>query len=271
MANRAVQYAMVDAFTGEPFKGNPAAVCLLDDEAAADDDRWLQSVAAEFNVSQTAFLSRRDGGSSSFTPRFRLRWFSPATEVPLCGHGTLASAHLLFTAVLAKQHDVIEFVTESGVLTARKVPVASSRPRVTEEEQGKPFIELDFPTSDVLVDCSSSHELPSIFLKAAPVVGVHRAAITDDFIVELSSGEEVADVLPNLEQLKKCAGRGVIVTGQAPPGCGYDFFSRFFAPKKGVDEVSKRTGTLYLELDAANRRVKIQGQAVTVMVGTLLA
>ncbi|VAH14516.1 uncharacterized isomerase BH0283-like isoform X2 [Triticum dicoccoides] len=236
MANRAVQYAMVDAFTGEPFKGNPAAVCLLDDEAAADDDRWLQSVAAEFNVSQTAFLSRRDGGSSSFTPRFRLRWFSPATEVPLCGHGTLASAHLLFTAVLAKQHDVIEFVTESGVLTARKVPVASSRPRVTEEEQGKPFIELDFPTSDVLVDCSSSHELPSIFLKAAPVVGVHRAAITDDFIVELSSGEEVADVLPNLEQLKKCAGRGVIVTGQAPPGCGYDFFSRFFAPKKGVDE-----------------------------------
>ena len=74
-----------------------------------------------------------------------------------------------------------------------------------------------------------------------------------------------------MEQLKKCAGRGVIVTGQAPPGCGYDFFSRFFAPKKGVDEVSKRTGTLYLELDAANRRVKIQGQAVTVMVGTLLA
>ena len=129
--------SQVDAFATEPFKGNPAAVCLLDDEAAADDDRWLQSVAAEFNVSQTAFLSRRDGGSSSFTPRFRLRWFRPATEVPLCAHGTLASAHFLFTAVLAKQQDVIEFVTESGVLTARKVPVASSRPRVTEEEQGK--------------------------------------------------------------------------------------------------------------------------------------
>uniref|UniRef100_A0A452Y093 Phenazine biosynthesis-like domain-containing protein n=2 Tax=Aegilops tauschii subsp. strangulata TaxID=200361 RepID=A0A452Y093_AEGTS len=169
----------VDAFTGEPFKGNPAAACLLD-----DDDRWLQSVAAEFNVSQTAFLFRRDGGSSSSsTPRFRLRWFSPRTEVPLCGHGTLASAHFLFTAVLAKQQDVIEFVTESGILTAWKVPGASSRPRVTEEEQAKPFIELDFPTSDVLVDCSSTHELPSIFLKAAPIVGVHRGATTDDFIV----------------------------------------------------------------------------------------
>ena len=299
MVKRAVQYAMVDAFTGEPFKGNPAAVCLLEDDDA--DDRWLQSIAAEFNVSQTAFLSRCDASSNSSTPRFRLRWFSPAVEVALCGHGTLASAHFLFTAVLAEQHDVVEFVTQSGILTARKVPAASSLPRVTKAEEGKPFIELDFPTGDVFVDCSSTHEheLPSIFQKAAPVVSVHRAAFTDDFIVELSSGEEVVEVVPNMEQLKKCAGRGVIVTGQAPPRSGYDFFSRFFSPKWGIDEdpvcgsahcavapywarklgkqkltafqVSKRTGTLYLEFNAANQRIKIQGQAVTVMVGTLLA
>ncbi|XP_044366359.1 uncharacterized isomerase BH0283-like [Triticum aestivum] len=300
MVKRAVQYAMVDAFTGEPFKGNPAAVCLLEDDDAVDD-RWLQSIATEFNVSQTAFLSRSNAGSNSSTPRFRLRWFSPAVEVALCGHGTLASAHFLFTAVLAEQNDVVEFVTQSGILTARKVPAASSLPRVTEAEEGKPFIELDFPTGDVFVDCSSTHEhdLPSIFQKAAPVVSVHRRLHSDRgfFQVELSSGEEVVDVVPNMEQLKKCAGRGVIVTGQAPPRSGYDFFSRFFSPKWGIDEdpvcgsahcavapywarklgkqkltafqVSKRTGTLYLEFNAANQRMKIQGQAVTVMVGTL--
>ncbi|XBI76263.1 hypothetical protein VPH35_069522 [Triticum aestivum] len=271
MVKRAVQYAMVDAFTGEPFKGNPAAVCLLEDDDAVDD-RWLQSIATEFNVSQTAFLSRSNAGSNSSTPRFRLRWFSPAVEVALCGHGTLASAHFLFTAVLAEQNDVVEFVTQSGILTARKVPAASSLPRVTEAEEGKPFIELDFPTGDVFVDCSSTHEhdLPSIFQKAAPVVSVHRRLHCGTFIRR---------------------------RGQAPPRSGYDFFSRFFSPKWGIDEdpvcgsahcavapywarklgkqkltafqVSKRTGTLYLEFNAANQRMKIQGQAVTVMVGTL--
>jgi predicted PhzF superfamily epimerase YddE/YHI9 len=138
----------VDAFAAEPFKGNPAAVCLLEDAAKAADDRWLQAVAAEFNLSETAYLLR--GSSDGAAPRFQLRWFTPAAEVPvhlrtrysaqllslesshecspappfqveLCGHATLAFAHFLFTSVLAEHDAVVEFVTKSGILTAKKV------------------------------------------------------------------------------------------------------------------------------------------------------
>ncbi|KQK07530.1 uncharacterized protein LOC100828893 [Brachypodium distachyon] len=304
MAKRATQYVVVDAFAGEAFKGNPAAVCLLEDEDVhGADERWLQSVAAEFNAPMTAFLSRTLNASSAAPapPRFHIRWFSPATEVALCGHATLASAHFLFTAVLvpAPEEDMMaEFVTKSGMtLAAKKVPAP------VPEKKTKAFIELDFPICEVLVDCTASagHELPSsLFLNdGLKVASVHRTSITDDFIVELSSGKEVVHVLPNVEQMKKCAGRAVIVTGQAPPGSAFDFVSRVFGPKLGVDEdlvcgsahcalapywagklgkqkltafqVSKRNGTLYLELDDANRRVKIQGEAVTVMSGALLA
>ncbi|XBI26869.1 hypothetical protein VPH35_051479 [Triticum aestivum] len=215
-------------------------------------------------------------------------------QVALCGHATLATAHFLFTSVLAERHGVVEFVTKSGVLTAKKVPAPEA------EKQGKLFIELDFPMSDY-VRCDPAGELPSIpeTLNGAPVVSVHKSVTTNDFIVELSSGKEVADVLPNIEEIRKCAGRGVIVTAPAPAGSGYDFFTRFFCPKFGIDEdpvcgsahcvlapywggklgkqkliafqVSPRSGTLYLELDVVNRRVRIQGEAVTVMAGTLFA
>ncbi|XP_047056208.1 uncharacterized isomerase BH0283-like [Lolium rigidum] len=296
MAKKSIQYVVVDAFTAEPFKGNPAAVCLLEDDASAPtgDARWMQSVAVEFNLSQTAFLSRDSScPADAATPRFHLRWFTSVTEVALCGHATLASAHFLFTSVLA-EHGVVEFATKSGILTAKKVPAPET------EEQGKLFIELDFPSSD-FVCCGSADELPSIpdTLNGASVVSVHKSVATTDFIVELSSGKEVADVLPNIEEIKKCAGRGVIITGPAPAGSGYDFFTRFFCPKWGIDEdpvcgsahcvlapywakklgkqklvafqVSPRSGVLYLELDAANHRVRLQGEAVTVMAGTLFA
>ncbi|KQK03791.1 uncharacterized protein LOC100827266 [Brachypodium distachyon] len=300
MGKKAIRYAVVDAFAAEPFKGNPAAVCLLEEEhaAAAADDRWMQAVAAEFNLSETAFLARDLSRAGAAAPRFHLRWFTPVTEVDLCGHATLASAHFLFTTVLA-EHGVVEFMTRSGILTAKKVPEAEST-GAPGEEQGKQFIELDFPRID-FVDCNSSHEMPSIpkTLNGAPIISVHKSATDGDLIVELSSGEEVVNMLPNIDEIKKLACRGLLVTGPAPAGSGYDIFTRFFCPKFGINEdpvtgsvhcvlapywggklgkqklkafqASPRGGTLYLELDDENQRVRIQGEAVTVMAGTLLA
>ncbi|KAF0897911.1 hypothetical protein E2562_001619 [Oryza meyeriana var. granulata] len=255
----------------------------------------MQSVASEFNLSETAFLVREP--SAAAAPRFRLRWFTPFAEVDLCGHATLASAHYLFTTVLAKQHAaMVEFVTKSGILTAKKVP-APVNSRVSGEE--KLFIELNFPMID-LVEYNSAEMLPMTeTLNGAHIVSVWKSSTAGDLIVELSSGKEVADIIPHIDEIKKCDGRGVIVTGPAPPGSDYDFFSRFFCPKFGIDEdpvcgsahcvlapywggklgkqkltafqASPRSGTLYLELDGENRRVRIQGEAVTVMTGTLLA
>ncbi|VAH60028.1 unnamed protein product [Triticum turgidum subsp. durum] len=300
MCKKAIRYAVVDAFATEPFKGNPAAVCLLDDDNAADE-RWMQSVATEFNLSETAFLVRDLSRPASAAPLFHLRWFTPVTEVDLCGHATLASAHFLFTAVLP-EHGMIEFMTKSGILTAKKVPA----PGGAGEAHGKLFIELNFPMIDFL-DCNEMPSIPET-LNGAPVVSVHKSAADGDLIVELSSAKEVADILPNIEEIKKLSCGGIMVTGPAPAGSGYNFFTRLFCPKFGMDEdpvtgsihcvlgpfwgrklgkqkltafqvcfrrfncldASPRGGTLYLELDDANRRVKIQGETVTVMSGTLL-
>ncbi|WVZ90676.1 hypothetical protein U9M48_036958 [Paspalum notatum var. saurae] len=293
MAKKPIRYAVVDAFAAGPFKGNPAAVCLLE---AAADERWMQSVAAEFNLSETAFLLR---DTAAAAPRFHLRWFTPTAEVDLCGHATLASAHFLFTCVLAEHGDgagAVEFATKSGVLTAKKVPAREESAGVSGD--GKRFIELDFPMIDYF-ECDAA-ELPSIprTLNGASVVAVHKSA-AGDLIVEVSSGKEVMDITPDITEMKKCSGTGIIVTGPATPGSGYDFFTRYFAPNFGIDEdpvtgsvhcalapywgvklgqqkltalqVSPRSGTLFLELEAAARRVRIQGEAVTVMTGTLLA
>ncbi|XP_047058493.1 uncharacterized isomerase BH0283-like [Lolium rigidum] len=300
MGKKAIRYAVVDAFATEPFKGNPAAVCLLEEEnaAAAADDRWMQSVATEFNLSETAFLVRDSSRPVGAAPRFHLRWFTPVTEVELCGHATLASAHFLFTTVLAED-GMIEFMTKSGILTAKKVPAPGTTGGVQGEEQGKLFIELDFPMIGFL-DCNDN-EMPSIpeTLNGASIVSVHKSAADGDLIVELSSAKEVADILPSIDEIRKLSCGGVMFTGPAPAGSGYDFFTRLFCPKFGMDEdpvtgsihcvlgpywgrklgkqkltafqASPRGGTLYLELDDANRRVKIQGETVTVMAGTLLA
>ncbi|KAK1664031.1 hypothetical protein QYE76_052190 [Lolium multiflorum] len=296
MGKKAIRYAVVDAFAAEPFKGNPAAVCLLEDEGAAADERWMRSVAAEFNLSDTAFLVRDSTRPAAAAPRFYLRWFTPVTEVNLCGHATLASAHFLFTTVLA-EHGMVEFMTRSGILTAKKVTTPGS---VSEEEQGKLFIELDFPM-DSFVGCNTADDMPLIpeTLNGASVVSVHKSKADGDLIIELSSAKEVAHIVPTIDEIKSLDSRGLIVTGPAPAGSGYNFFTRFFCPKFGIDEdpvtgsihcvlapywgrklgkqkltayqASPRGGTLYLELDNANGRVQIKGEAVTVMDGTLLA
>ncbi|PNT71828.1 uncharacterized protein LOC104583232 [Brachypodium distachyon] len=141
----------VNAFADEAFKGNPAAVCLLEGEDVnGADERWLQSVATEFNAPMTAFLSRTThAAAAAAPPRFHIRWFSPVTEVTLCGHATLAAAHFLFTAVLIAAEDgddmMAEFVTKSGmILAAKKVPAPVLQSQVS-SSTCPAFIELDFP------------------------------------------------------------------------------------------------------------------------------
>ncbi|XP_020580664.1 uncharacterized protein LOC110024834 [Phalaenopsis equestris] len=304
MARRSVRYAVVDAFTDTPFKGNPAAVCLLEEEAGVDDN-WMQNVAKEFNLSQTAFLvpsaaSVAVSEVSAFSyPRFRLRWFTPVEEVKLCGHATLASAHFLFTSGLVKS-EIIEFDTAFGILTTKKVhefrKLDSAEPYPN--GNGESFsIELDFPLVQV-VDCVSE-EIPSFpeTLKDLPIVDVHKTSF-GDLLVELTSGKELADVKPNLVELKRCAGRGVIMTAPAPPGTGFDFFSRFFCPKLEINEdpvcgsahcalapywsrklgklnliayqASPRSGILDLQVDEGRNRVLMRGKAVTTMAGFLM-
>ncbi|KAF7804764.1 putative isomerase [Senna tora] len=239
MAKKFVKYSVVDAFTQSPFKGNPAAVCFLEEER---EDEWLQAVAAEFNISETCYLTRIADSDASLTatsnPRFRLRWFTPVTEVKLCGHATLAAAYTLFSSGLVASH-IIEFVTLSGVLTAKKIPeinitTASNLPNG--ENQDGYFIELDFPVDPTtefdFVDTSQISEA----LDGATIIDIKRTTIGDDILVILTSGKSVAELKPQLDAIVKCPGRGIIVTGAAPSESGFDFYSRFFCPKFGISE-----------------------------------
>jgi PhzF family phenazine biosynthesis protein len=253
----------IDAFTSEAFRGNPAAVCLLDRER---DAAWMQNVAAEMNLSETAFLLPHDDGYS-------LRWFTPAVEVALCGHATLASAHALW-----EEHGLgsARFHTKSGVLTA---------------ERNGDLIELDFPaTREERVDAPEGL-LESLGISDPVYVGKNKF----DYLVEVASEAIVRKLDPDHAQLRRIPARGVIVTSRATME-GADFVSRFFAPGSGVDEdpvtgsahccltpywsaklgketmtayqASQRGGFVYVRL--AGDRVKLRGHAVTVLRGELL-
>ncbi|RWV91319.1 hypothetical protein GW17_00046400 [Ensete ventricosum] len=179
--------------------------------------------------------------------------------VKLCGHGTLAAAHFLWTSGLVSS-TVIEFATKSGILTAKKVIRSNllGAPNVALNEAGEKFsIELDFPV--IPVGGCNAAEMPSI-----------TETLNGASIVELSSGKEVVDLHPNFDEIQKCAGNGLIVTAPAPPGSEYDIFTRFFCPKFGINEASPRGGRLDLQLVEETQRVCIRGEAVTVMVGSLL-
>jgi PhzF family phenazine biosynthesis protein len=201
----------VDAFTAEPFAGNPAAVCLLDADA---DPGWMQRVAAEMNLSETAFLR-----PEAEAGRYRLRWFTPAVEVELCGHATLASAHVLWTEGLAEAGRGLRFDTASGPLAARR--------------DGDGAIWLDFPA-----DAAEPVDPPAGLLEAlggGPAGFVGRGRF--DYLVELADEAAVRDLAPDVRGLAAAGARGVIVTAAAAPGAGgHDFVSRFFAPGAGVDE-----------------------------------
>jgi PhzF family phenazine biosynthesis protein len=255
----------VDAFTGKPFAGNPAAVCLLPQPAGAE---WMQQVAREMNLSETAFLVRQGDG-------FQLRWFTPAVEVDLCGHATLASAHVLWQEGHLKPEETARFHTRSGLLTARRSGES---------------IEMDFPAVH-----GEPAPAPAQLVQALGVTPQYVGKNRFDYLVQVDSEETLRGLRPNFALLETLPIRGLIVTSvaAAPP---YDFVSRFFAPAAGINEdpvtgsahcclgpfwktrlgkdeflayqASARGGEVRVRL--RGERVLLGGQAVTVLRGELL-
>ncbi|WP_128544839.1 PhzF family phenazine biosynthesis protein [Larkinella soli] len=260
-----VPYFQVDAFTDRAFAGNPAGVCLLDDVLLTDDQ--LRSVAAEINQSETAFLWPEQDG-------FRLRWFTPTVEVELCGHATLASANVLWQTGRIAPGTPIRFQTLSGELRATAGP--------------GDWIELDFPAR-----FGSRADLPEGLPKALGVRPVSAYFMHDRYLIEVTTEEEVRTMAPDFRALAQFD--NTIVTARANPGSGFDFISRFFAPKSGIDEdpvtgsahcclatywsdrlgktdflayqASQRGGILKVSLQG--ERVKLAGRAVTLIEGML--
>jgi predicted PhzF superfamily epimerase YddE/YHI9 len=262
MPSRVVQ---VDAFTDRPFAGNPAAVCVL---PQAPPEQWMRDVAREMNLSETAFLVPEDAG-------FRLRWFTPAVEVDLCGHATVASAHVLWQDGHLPPGAQARFYTRSGVLLA--------------DRRGE-WIELDFPATPAV-----PAEAPAGLLAA---LGCQARAVLRnrfDYLLELDSEAAVRALAPDFTALRKMEARGIVATAKASTA-GFDFVSRFFAPAVGVDEdpvtgsahcalgpywaarlgktamtafqASARGGVVRVRL--AGDRAILGGQAVTIMAGELV-
>jgi PhzF family phenazine biosynthesis protein len=273
-------FHIVDAFTAEPFAGNPAAVYVLDelhDEKLHDKnlhgekwpaDVWLQCVAREMNQSETAFLVRSAGG-------FDLRWFTPLVEVDLCGHATLASAHVLWSTGAAEHNEPIAFNTRSGILTAT---------------QSDNRIELDFPLLS-----EQPTEVPGGLAEALGVTPIYVGKSHHDLLVEVATDAEVRSAQPNFTRLAAISTRGVIVTARSSDPT-FDFVSRFFAPAAGINEdpvtgsahccladfwrkrLSKDTFRAYqasprggvVHVRVVGDRAVLGGQAVTVACGELI-
>lgn len=276
MGNKIPIY-IVDAFTNEKFKGNPAAVCLLQNQK---EDNILQKIAAEMNLSETAFLVPLKKGGFKESKEYSLRWFTPKVEVPLCGHATLASAKVLFEDVGVAFNEVF-FETMSGTLTARK------------EKDG---ILLDFP-SNVPEPIDPPREL----LETMGIIKIKNAALarkSKKLLVELENEEAVNNLKPDFEKMLQTSTKeeiiGVIATSES--SFPYDFISRFFAPWVGINEdpvtgaahtvltpywakilgkkemlayqASERGGELKVQLDSKDR-VNLIGHAVIVLRGEL--
>lgn len=200
----------VDAFTAEPFRGNPAAVVILDAPVPAS---WMQAVAADMNLSETAFVARAAGG-------FDLRWFTPTVEVDLCGHATLAAAHVLWSESIVPGADGIVFSSASGPLTCAR------------DVSGE--VRLDFP-----LDPPSALDLaeaPPALLDGlgARVLKVHRGRF--DYLLRVEDERTVRALRPDLGRLAQVEARGVCVTAPADGATDFDFVSRFFAPRVGIEE-----------------------------------
>jgi PhzF family phenazine biosynthesis protein len=265
---------IVDAFTDRPFAGNPAGVVLLD---AFPDDTWLQQVAAEVNLAETAFAHPMPPGGPA---DWALRWFTPVTEVDLCGHATLATAHVLYGTGTAE--GVVRFASRGGTL------VTEPRP-----EGG---ITMDFPTAPL-----TETDVPdgvAEALGAKPLRAYDTGPKIGDLLVELADEATVRGLAPDHRALVRHSRRGIIATAPAAdPSVGYDYVSRCFFPRVGIDEdpvtgsahtalapfwserlgraaltglqASPRTGLVRTELDAD--RTLLTGHAVTVIDGELLA
>lgn len=263
-----VPYTIVDAFTDRPFAGNPAAVVLLE---SPREPAWMQAVAREMNLSETAFVA-----ASGAAHEYALRWFTPAVEVPLCAHATLATAHALWNEVRAASSFALRFHTLSGPLTATR---------------DGDWIELDLPAI-LAVEREIAPALANA-LGARP----SRAGKSDqDWIAEYASEAEVRALRPDLAAVRALGGQGVIATAPSKDDA-HDFVSRYFAPAVGIDEdpvtgaahctlspwwstklgrarlvghqVSRRGGVVRVE--HRGERVSVAGRAVTVASGLLRA
>lgn len=259
-----IPLSIVDAFTSTPLSGNPAAVCML---TAAAEERWMQAVAAEMNLSETAFVYPLEGGG------FSLRWFTPAREVDLCGHATLASAHVLWEDGHLPTERPAVFETRSGRLSARWTPDG---------------IELDFPLRPVRPAAAPQEMLDGL--------GIEPVAVTKDavnYLVEVESEHVLRALRPDMAVLGRLP-EGVIATSRSDDPA-YDFVSRYFAPSWGIPEdpvtgsahcslapywrekldkdeftayqASARGGVVGARIDG--ERVVLRGQAVTVLQGRL--
>ncbi len=252
----------VDAFTDIPFRGNPAAVCILSSNPSIE---WMQDVAAEMNLAETAFLLPMNEG-------YNLRWFTPNSEVDLCGHATLASAHILWEKGYLQQDQEVKFYTKSGLLTAKL---------------NHGYIQLNFPATP-----EEEIIAPAGLIEALNINPVYIGKNVFDYLIEVESEEIVRNIVPDFSKLMEIHMRGVIVTARSTE---YDFVSRFFAPEVGIFEdpvtgsahcclgvywkkklgkskfhayqASKRGGILKVEVK--NERVLISGKAVTVLEGEL--
>lgn len=255
----------VDAFTDRAFSGNPAGVCIL---SGPRNDDWMQKVAMEMNASETAFLYPEQDG-------YRLRWFTPTVEVPICGHATLASAHVLWEGRYLSPEKDARFYTKSGLLSARK--------RGDE-------IEMDFPALP-----ASPCETPSTLASALGLKPATTLRNELRLLAVFDHEREVRDLKPDIAGVRKIPVQGIIVTAKSETG-GYDFVSRFFAPNAGVDEdpvtgsahsclapywcqrlgrpeltgyqASARGGTVRVKM--AGDRVLMSGKAITTLRGEIL-
>ncbi|TAJ98660.1 MAG: PhzF family phenazine biosynthesis protein [Candidatus Manganitrophaceae bacterium] len=259
-----IPIAQVDAFTDQPFSGNPAAVCLLDRPKEAG---WMQQVAREMNLSETAFLLREG-------ETFHLRWFTPTIEVDLCGHATLAAAHMLWEWGVLEPSAQARFQTKSGLLSA--------------EKKGE-WIELDFP-AEPPTEAPALPALQTALGITPKYIGQNRF----DYLIEVESEAKLREIKPDFALLATVPCRGVIVTSRSDSD-RFDFVSRAFAPRAGINEdpvtgsahcglgpfwgerlgknaflayqASARGGVIRVRL--AGDRVQLGGKAVTIFQGTL--
>ena len=281
MKNSPIRIYQVDAFTSEPFRGNPASVCILNEPR---DDRWMQSVAMEMNLSETAFLVPRSPN------RFDIRWMTPTVEVDLCGHATLASAHILFEEGFVDPHKPISFYSRSGPLSASLVEGVSPAPAWAPAMRS---IEMNFPAK-------FEHEIiepPGELLLSVPSEIVYIGKNDFDYLLELRDEATVRSVVPNFTLMKKVGARGIVITSRADKDKDYDFVSRGFYPGSGIDEdpvtgsahcmlgpywmprlrksnlmgfqASARGG--YVRVQTDGDRVRLYGNAVTILKGELTA
>jgi len=259
-----IKVYIVDAFTSEMFKGNPAAVCVL---SSALPDALMQAIARELNCSETAFvLPQQDG--------FLLRWFAPLQEVDLCGHATLAASHVLYEQRIATAQQELRFHTKSGLLSVKK-----------QDE----IITMDFPQ-----EIATEYSIPLWVIEALGVKPVYTGKNRMDYLIEVETEKEVLELNPDFIALKKMDSRGAIITAKSSRK-EFDFVSRFFCPGLGVNEdpvtgsahcclgpywqqkLQKNTFNAYqasqrggiLRVEVGESRVYIGGKAVTVLSGLI--